>query len=97
MDKLNNIEMVPCIKADDIDQIKISVGKISDTQSAILASQKRIEMQILGDPDAKIEGIASKVERHEQSIQVGQRIAWIAIGICGFASILWTIFVALNK
>jgi len=91
-----NSEMIPCIKSDDIDQIKTSVGEINKVQAAIFASQKRIEMQILGDPEAMIEGIANKVDRHEKAIQAGQRITWIAIGIGCMVGVLWTIYTAMT-
>ncbi|MFA5196158.1 MAG: hypothetical protein WC401_10210 [Bacteroidales bacterium] len=53
-------------------------------------------MQILGDPEAMIEGIANKVDRHEKAIQAGQRITWIAIGIGCMVGVLWTIYTAMT-
>ena len=42
---------------------------------------RRIEVAILGDEGAGIEGLVKKVERHDRQLQMIQRMVWIGAGV----------------
>jgi len=48
--------------------------------SEVHESQKRIEMAMFGDPEAKIDGLVHKVERHEKKVNRHEKLIWVVSG-----------------
>ena len=83
----------PCVMKDRIKSMEDQLCSLT----AIEKSIKRIEVAIIGDDDADIEGLASKVRRHEKQLNTIQRVMWIGSGAVGLTLIIWEIFKEVNK
>jgi hypothetical protein len=66
--------------------------QLSDDQfTKLQKSVERIELALIGDECAGIEGLIKRVERHEKSINNGQKIIWLVLGGGSVITIAWNI------
>lgn len=72
---------------------KKDLDPIRQAVEALTLSAKRIETALLGDADMHVEGIASKVHRHEAHIEKSKtRVGWITGVSTGLGFLLHHLF-----
>jgi hypothetical protein len=52
---------------------------------------KNIEIALVGSDKIGLEGMVSRVNKHENSIQVMQKIIWVGTGCVGLIVVLWEV------
>jgi len=81
---IQNKEMIPCEQRERIELMEKHLVAIKD-------SSRRVEIAILGDEEAGVEGLVKRVGRHEKAINTGRRILWSIFGGGAVIVFLWEI------
>ena len=84
--------MTPCTQKKRIENLEIRLIEVNDITLRIESAAKRIETAILGDEQLGIDGIASKVKKQGNVIDIHTRLLWIGSGIVLVLSGIWVVF-----
>jgi hypothetical protein len=84
---INNENMQPCTMVDRIIKIEENLRRLDSIDQSV----KNIETALIGSEKIGLEGMVSRVNKHEKSIQSMNRIIWIGTGCAGLIVVLWEV------